>query len=79
MFFQRSHSSRTRKSSSGIPAFSHSGAHAQRRRSWSISFFETRPEKMTVSMGNFSIRKWVLKKWIEKIKPAASRLRRNEQ
>ena len=27
---------------------------------------------MTVSIGNFSMRKWVLKKWIEKMKPAAS-------
>jgi hypothetical protein len=31
------------------------------------------PEKMTVSIGNFSIRKCVLKKWNEKMKPAASR------
>ena len=44
----------------------------QRLRSWSISVFETRPEKITVSIGNFSIRKCVLKKWIVKINPAAS-------
>jgi hypothetical protein len=31
-----------------------------------------RPEKITVSIGNFSMRKWVLKKWKVKMKPAAS-------
>ena len=34
--------------------------------------FEMRPEKITVSIGNFSMRKCVLKKWKVKMKPAAS-------
>ena len=45
----------------------------QRLRSCSISVLEMRPEKITVSIGNFSRRKCVLKKWKVKMKPAASR------
>jgi len=32
-----------------------------------------RPVKITGSIGNFSGRRWLLKKWIVKMKPAASR------
>ncbi len=45
-----------------------------RRRSCSNSVREIRPEKITVSIGNFSSRKCVLKKWIVKIIRAQQRL-----
>ena len=42
-------------------------------RSSTNSYFGSRPVNMTVSIGNFEGRKWVLKKWTVKIKPEANR------
>src|SRR6266540_781444 len=68
-----------RSQSGGGSARSASRRPPARRRSYSSgwsrrnSSSSTRPVKMTGSMGNFSGRRWPLKKWIVKMKPTASR------